>query len=88
MAERHRLGDLQMGETGHHRVGMRLGPVDQGRLQSRSAASSGRSRRAPTAGIGRDLVVARARRMQPPGRRPISSARRASMLRWMSSFAR
>ena len=33
VAERHRLGALQMGEAGHHAVGMLLGAGDQRVLQ-------------------------------------------------------
>ena len=70
MTEGDRLGDLQMGEAGHHRVGMRLGLVDQRGLQlthRRVEAVDGAAHPQPE--IGRDLIVARARRMQPPGRR-------------------
>ena len=71
VAEGHRLGGLQMGEAGHHRPGM-----DECLLGER-ALVGGRARVEPVDGvaypqpeIGRDLVVARARRVQPPGRRP------------------
>ena len=35
MAERYRLRDLEMGEAGHHRLGMLLGALDQDPLQGR-----------------------------------------------------
>ena len=71
VAERHRLGDLQMREAGHHGIGMRLGLVDQRRLQVAQRCVDAVDRVAhPQPEIGRDLVVARARGVQPPGRRP------------------
>ncbi len=70
MTEGDRLGRLQVGESRHQRLGMRLGLVDQGALQVLQLADR------PVAGpahpqpeIQRHLVVARARRMQTPGRR-------------------
>ena len=70
MAERHRLGDLQMGKAGHHRIGMRFGLVEQRRLQVTHRRVDAVDRAAhPEAEIGRDLVVARARGVQPPGGR-------------------
>ena len=69
VAERHRLRDLQMGEARHDRVGMLLGALDQHALQA--ADRIGRLVAGiahPKAEVGRDLVVARARGVQPPGR--------------------
>ncbi len=89
MAEGHRLGDLQMGEAGHHRVGMGLGLIDQRRLQIRASPRSMRSiaprtqsRKSVATWSLRERAVCRR-----PAAGPISSASRASMLRWMSSLA-
>ena len=70
MAERHRLRRLQVGEARHHRVGMFVGARDQ-RVEQ---AAEGRARLIdrvahPQAEIGRDLVVAAARGVEPPGDR-------------------
>ena len=71
MAEGHRLGRLQVGEARHHgrRDAPRLG--DQRALQGRAAGASSRVERVahPQPEVERDLVVARARGVQPPGRR-------------------
>ena len=71
MPERHRLRGLQMREARHHGRGMRQ------RLLGERALIAGERRvdvvdrvAHPEPEIGRDLVVARARGMQPPGRRP------------------
>ena len=70
MPEGHGLRGLHMGEARHDGFGMRLG------LRQQCALKCGKSRlgaRAslphPEAEIGRHLIVARARRMKPPGRR-------------------
>ena len=71
MAERHRLRGLQMGEARHHGVGVLE------RLFGERALIGGERRidlvdrvAHPQPEIGRNLIVARARGMQPPGRRP------------------
>ena len=71
MAEGHGLGGLQVGEARHHRSGMGQ------RLLGKRALVGGQARIEPVDGVahpqpevGRDLVVARARGVQPPGRRP------------------
>ncbi len=70
MSERDRLRDLKMREAGHHRVGMRLGLIDQRALKLAQRRVEAVDRAAhPEAEIGRDLVVARARRVQPSGGR-------------------
>ena len=91
MAEGHRLRALQMREARHHRVGMRPAPSRRAPLAGARAAASivvdGVAHPEPE--VGRDLVVARARRVQPPGRRRRSArASRASTFMWMSSSAR
>ena len=68
MAEGHRLRGLQMGQAGHHRAGVLQRLLGQRPLE-------GGERRIervdliahPQAEIGRHLVVARARGVQPPG---------------------
>jgi hypothetical protein len=63
--ERHRLGALQMGVAGHDRRPERIRDADQRRLQlddGRAALDQGRSHE--QAGVGGDLVVATARRVQ------------------------
>ena len=71
MAEGHRLGRLQMREARHDITGMLQRalrqPLDQG-----GQLGVERVQRVadPHAEIGRDLVVARARRVQASGRRP------------------
>ena len=68
--EGHRLGRLQVGEAGHDRIGMGLGLVDQGRLQVLQVGVQAVDGVAhPEAQVRRDLVVARARGVQPAGRR-------------------
>ena len=71
MAERHRLRRLQMGEARHHGGGVLE------RLFGQRALIAGKRRidavdrvAHPEPEIGRDLIVARARGVQPPGRRP------------------
>ena len=71
VAEGHRLRRLQMGKAGHHRAGM----IE--RLLGERALIGGERRvdvvdrvAHPELEIGRDLIVARARGMQPPGCRP------------------
>ena len=71
MPEGDRLGDLQMGEAGHYRLGMRVGLVEQRGLDLLHRRVDALYRAAdPEPEIGRDLVVARARGVQPPSRRP------------------
>ena len=71
MPEGYRLGDLQMGVAGHHRGGFGLGAVDQGLLQVAHRAVEAVDRVAqPQPQIGRHLIVARARGMEAPRRRP------------------
>ncbi len=66
--QRYRLGDLEMGEAGHHPIGIRRGLIDQRRLQIPHRRIDALDRAAyPEAEIGRDLVVARARGVQAPG---------------------
>ena len=68
VAERHRLARLEVGKARHHAFGMFFGAVDQRgfervdpgqRLVDRSAHEQFK--------VGRDLVVARARGVEPPG---------------------
>ena len=71
MPERHRLRGLQMGEAGHHRAGMFQRPLHQRVLergQRRIGLVDGVADIEPE--IGRHLIVARARGMQPPGGGP------------------
>ena len=89
MAEGHRLGGLQVGEARHHRAGMgqrllgeRALVVGEARIEAVAGVAD------PQPEIGRDLVVARARRVQPPGRRPDQLGRRDSTFMWMSSSDR
>ena len=68
MAERHRLRGLQVREARHHRVGMLERAIDQRALvvrKRRVDAVDGVAH--PELEIGRDLVVARARGVQPAG---------------------
>ncbi len=70
MAEGDRLGALHMGEAGHHGGKMELGLHQQGALQGPQAflgAAAGVADPQPE--IGHHLIVARARRVQPPGGR-------------------
>ena len=70
MPERHRLRGLQMGEARHHRCGV-LQRARGERLLQRGQRRVGLVDRVAhtEAEIGRDLVVARARGVQPAGRR-------------------
>ena len=70
MAEGDRLRALQMREARHHGVGMRLGLRRPAPTAARGAGASMRVDRVahPEAEVGRHLVVARARGMQPAGR--------------------
>ena len=69
MAEADRLGVLQMGEAGQDRVRLLLGPRDEHLLQRRDLIEKRVDGVAHIElEIGRDLVVARAGRVQPPGR--------------------
>lgn len=88
MPEGDRLGALQVGEAGHDRVEMfqglarqRLLIVAQRGIKSVDAIAD------VEAEVGCDLVVARTRGVQPPGRRPIRSERRASTFMCISSSA-
>ena len=66
MAERHRLRGLQMGKTRHHRVGVFQRPLHQRALergQRRIGLVDGVADIEPE--IGRHLIVARARGVQP-----------------------
>ena len=71
MAEGHGLRRLQMGETRHYRVG-----ILQRLLGERALITGERGIKTvdivahPEPKVGRHLVVARARGVQPPGRRP------------------
>ncbi len=90
MAEGDRLRGLQMGEARHHGRGVFE------RLLGERALIGGERRVDPVDGvahpepeIGRHLVVARARGVQPAGRRRRSArASRLSTFMWMSSSAR
>jgi len=69
MPERHGLGGLQMREARHHRAGLGRGLLRQHLHQARELDVDVVDRVAdPEPEIGRHLVVARARRVQPPGR--------------------
>jgi hypothetical protein len=86
MAQRHRLGDLQMGEARHDAVRMLARTRDQRRLQGGERPRRPRRRhRAPTGGSRSPPGRCATRRVQPPGGGPISSARRLSTCMWMSS---
>ena len=66
MAERHRLRGLQMGKARHHGRGMLDRPLDQRALERGQRRIQFIDRIADIeAEIGRHLVVARARGMQP-----------------------
>jgi hypothetical protein len=70
VAEGHRLGRLQVREAGHQRVRVRLGLGQQGALQRLDLADGAVAGVTnPKAEVERHLVVARARGVQPPGRR-------------------
>ena len=69
MAECHRLGALEMREAGHHRVGVGLSLRCERRLQRSEARVDVVDRVAhEEAKVGRHLVVARARGVEPAGR--------------------
>ncbi len=71
MAERHRLRRLQMGEARHHGGGVLERLLGERALIGGERGIDLVDRVAhPQPEIGRDLVVARARGMQPAGRRP------------------
>ena len=71
MAERHRLRDLEMGEAGHDRLGMLFGASDQHALKAADRVDRFVAGIAhPEPKVGRDLVVARARRVKPARGRP------------------
>ena len=68
VAKGHGLGRLQMGEARHHGPRMRFGLFGESALQIGHLAIDLVERVAhPQAHVGRDLVVARARRVQPAG---------------------
>ena len=70
VTERHRLRGLQVGEAGHHRVGMLLRPRQQRVLQRDKRHADLVDRIAhPQAKVGRDLVVAAARGVETAGDR-------------------
>jgi hypothetical protein len=86
MAERHRLGDLQMGEARHDAFGMFACAFDQRRLQSRALCRP-RYRRTRTQrrkSVATWSLRDRAVCSRPAGS-PISSRRRLSTCMWMSS---
>ncbi len=75
VAQRHRLGDLEMGEARHHRIGFGLGAIDQRLLQvAASLRRGGRSRRAATA-ADRSRLGRCANARCAGGRRPARSVR-------------
>ncbi len=89
VAEGHRLRGLQMREARHHGVGMLERLLGQRALIGGERRVEAVDRVAhPQPEIGRDLVVARARGVQPPGRRPDQLGEPASTFMWMSSSAR
>ena len=66
VAEGNRLRHLQMGEAGHDGVGVAIGLLDQGTLQFLQTLLQPVERVAhPQPEIGRHLVIARPRRVQP-----------------------
>ena len=70
VAQRHRLRRLQMGKARHHGVGMILRPRHQRALEANKASLhliNGVAH--PEAKVGRYLVIAAARRVQPTGHR-------------------
>ena len=70
VAEGHRLGDLQMGKARHHGSGMLQRLLRERALISAQGLVDGIDRFPdPKPEIGRDLIVARARSVQPPRRR-------------------
>ncbi len=71
VAEGHGLRGLQMGKARHHRRGMLQGLLRQRLLIAVEGLVDGIDGRAhPQPEIGRDLVIARARGVQPPRGRP------------------
>ena len=65
MAERHRLRDLQLRITGHDRVRVLFGEIEQRAAERSQLGRQVVDRRAkPQAEIGGDLIIARARRVQ------------------------
>jgi hypothetical protein len=69
MAEGHRLGDLEMREARHRGGGMPVGEVDERALQFPRERVDLVARRAHVEPhVGRDLIVARARGVQPLAR--------------------
>ena len=90
VAEGHRLGGLQVGEARHQRLGMRLRLASSARCRAPRAASapSIAASRTQQRKSSRDLVVARARGVQPPGRLADQLPSRLSTFMWMSSSAR
>jgi len=71
MAKADRLRRLQMGEARHDRLGLFLGAIHERLLQRRQRAVSHVHRVPhPEPEIGRDLVIARTRRMQASRHRP------------------
>ena len=86
VTQRHRLRGLQVGEARHDAAGMLLRPRDQSDLQrAERGIGLDTSLAHPQLEIGRHLVVAAARGVEPPAAGPISSARRLSVVMWMSS---
>ncbi|EHS49458.1 hypothetical protein PDO_3222 [Rhizobium sp. PDO1-076] len=70
MAEGHRLGGLEMGEAGHHRVGMFFGAVEEGSDQAAQGLFGLLQLFLdPEAEVERHLVVTRAGRVQAAGGR-------------------
>ena len=68
VAQRDRLGDLQVGEAGHHRRGVLVGAIDQGAGQRLDPRQRLVDRVAhPQAEVGGDLVVARPRGVEASG---------------------
>ena len=68
MAEGDRLGGLQMRVARHQKRGVLSGLIEKRLLQSLEIAIERRNRATqPQAQIGCDLIVARARGVQPPG---------------------
>lgn len=65
VSEADRLGDLQMGETGHDGFSVLFRQIDQGRLKaSNQVLNDGNLVAQPQADVGGDLVVAAAAGMQ------------------------
>ena len=74
MTQSHGLGDLQVRKAGHDRLGMLLRAADEHALKVADRVRRFvASRSDPQPEVGRDLVVARARGMQPSRPAPISS---------------